>query len=727
MSNYVKVGQLQVAEELYSFVNNEVIPGSGVKEEQFWADFEAIITDLTPINKQLLAERDELQAKINAYHKENGGKIELESYKAFLTSIGYVEEEGEDFKIGTENVDEEIALQAGPQLVVPVNNARYAINAANARWGSLYDALYGTNAISEEDGAERAGGYNAVRGAKVIAFARNFLDQASALEEGSSHRDAISYCIEEGKLAVTLNNGNVVGLVNPEKLAGYQGTIEEPSAILFKNNGLHFEIQIDRNHPIGKDDDAGMKDILVESALTAIMDCEDSVAAVDAEDKVEVYRNWLGLMKGDLAATFTKGNKEVTRTLNPDRQYNAVNGGEFSLNGRALMFVRNVGHLMTNSAILDAQGNEVQEGIMDGVITSLIAKHTLLGNATYSNTSKGSIYIVKPKMHGPKEVAFANTLFNRVEDMLGLERHTLKIGVMDEERRTSVNLKACIREVKDRVVFINTGFLDRTGDEIHTSMEAGAMIRKNEMKASQWLQAYERANVFTGLDTGFKGRAQIGKGMWAMPDLMAEMMEQKIGHLKAGANTAWVPSNTAATLHALHYHQLNVPDVQDELAKQSASQLDAILNVPLAENLNWSKEEIQEELDNNAQSILGYVVRWVEQGIGCSKVPDIYNVALMEDRATLRISSQILANWLHHGILTEEQIEESLKRMAILVDEQNAGDEAYYPMSPNYDHSVAFQAARDLVLLGYDQPNGYTEPILHRRRIEAKEKFAVKQ
>ncbi|MGN1386094.1 MAG: malate synthase G [Bacillus sp. (in: firmicutes)] len=727
MSNYVKAGQLQVAEELYSFVNNEVIPGSGVKEEQFWADFEAIITDLTPINKQLLAERDELQAKINAYHKENGGKIELESYKAFLTSIGYLEEEGEDFKIGTENVDEEIALQAGPQLVVPVNNARYAINAANARWGSLYDALYGTNAISEEDGAERAGGYNAVRGAKVIAFARNFLDQAVALEEGSSHRDAISYCIEEGKLAVTLNNGNVVGLVNPEKLAGYQGTTEEPSSILFENNGLHFEIQIDRNHPIGKDDDAGVKDILVESALTAIMDCEDSVAAVDAEDKVEVYRNWLGLMKGDLAATFTKGNKEVTRTLNPDRQYNAVNGGEFSLNGRALMFVRNVGHLMTNSAILDAQGNEVQEGIMDGVITSLIAKHTLLGNATYSNTSKGSIYIVKPKMHGPQEVAFANTLFNRVEDMLGLERHTLKIGVMDEERRTSVNLKACIREVKDRVVFINTGFLDRTGDEIHTSMEAGAMIRKNEMKASQWLQAYERANVFTGLDTGFKGRAQIGKGMWAMPDLMAEMMEQKIGHLKAGANTAWVPSNTAATLHALHYHQLNVPDVQDELAKQSASQLDAILNVPLAENPNWSKEEIQEELDNNAQSILGYVVRWVEQGIGCSKVPDIYNVALMEDRATLRISSQILANWLHHGILTEEQIEESLKRMAILVDEQNAGDEAYYPMSPNYDHSVAFQAARDLVLLGYDQPNGYTEPILHRRRIEAKEKFAVKQ
>ncbi|MBD3107986.1 malate synthase G [Bacillus sp. AGMB 02131] len=726
MSNYVKTGQLQVAEELFSFVNKEVIPGSGVTEEQFWADFEAIITDLTPVNKQLLAERDELQAKINAYHKENGGKIKIEAYKAFLTSIGYLEEEGEDFQIGTENVDEEIALQAGPQLVVPVNNARYAINAANARWGSLYDALYGTNAISEEDGADRAGGYNPVRGGKVIAFARNFLNETIALQ-GGSHNDAVSYSIEDGKLAVTLNNGSVVGLVNPEKLAGFQGTEEEPSAILFKNNGLHFEIQIDRNHPIGKDDDAGIKDILVESAITAIMDCEDSVAAVDAEDKVEVYRNWLGLMKGDLAATFTKGSKEVTRTLNPDRQYNAVNGGEFSLNGRALMFVRNVGHLMTNSAILDADGNEVQEGIMDGVITSLIAKHTLLGNAKYSNTSKGSIYIVKPKMHGPKEVAFANTLFNRIEDMLGLERHTLKIGVMDEERRTSVNLKACIREVKDRVVFINTGFLDRTGDEIHTSMEAGVMIRKNEMKASQWLQAYEKANVFTGLDTGFKGRAQIGKGMWAMPDLMAEMMEQKIGHLKAGANTAWVPSNTAATLHALHYHQLNVPSVQDELAKQSASQLDAILNVPLAENPNWSKEEIQEELDNNAQSILGYVVRWVEQGIGCSKVPDIYNVALMEDRATLRISSQILANWLHHGILTEEQIEESLKRMAILVDKQNEGDEAYYPMSPNYDDSVAFQAARDLVLLGYEQPNGYTEPILHRRRIEAKEKFAIKQ
>lgn len=727
MSNYVKAGQLQVAEELYSFVNSEVIPGSGVTEEQFWADFEAIIKDLTPVNKQLLAERDELQVKINEYHKENGSAIDLESYKSFLKSIGYLEEKGEDFKIGTENVDEEIALMAGPQLVVPVNNARYAINAANARWGSLYDALYGTNAISEEDGAERSGGYNAVRGAKVIAFARNFLDQAVELEEGASHRDAISYRIEAGKLAVTLNNGNVVGLVDSEKLAGYQGTAEEPSAILFKNNGLHFEIQIDRSHPIGKDDDAGVKDILVESAITAIMDCEDSVAAVDAEDKVAVYRNWLGLMKGDLAATFTKGSKEVTRTLNPDRQYTAVDGGELSLNGRALMFVRNVGHLMTNSAILDQDGNEVQEGIMDGVITSLIAKHTLLGNAKYSNTSKGSIYIVKPKMHGPKEVAFANTLFDRIEDMLGLERHTLKIGVMDEERRTSVNLKECIRAVKDRVVFINTGFLDRTGDEIHTSMEAGVMIRKNEMKASKWLSAYERANVFTGLDAGFKGRAQIGKGMWAMPDLMAEMMDQKIGHLKAGANTAWVPSNTAAALHALHYHQISVPEVQDELAKQSVSQLDDILTIPLAENTEWSKEEIQEELDNNAQSILGYVVRWVEQGVGCSKVPDIYDVALMEDRATLRISSQILANWLHHGILTEEQIDESLKRMAILVDKQNEGDEAYRPMSPNYDDSVAFQAARDLVLLGYDQPNGYTEPILHRRRIEAKEKFAVKQ
>ena len=727
MSNYVKAGQLQVAEELYSFVNSEVIPGSGVTEEQFWADFAAIIKDLTPVNKQLLAERDELQVKINEYHKENGSAIDLESYKSFLKSIGYLEEKGEDFKIGTENVDEEIALMAGPQLVVPVNNARYAINAANARWGSLYDALYGTNAISEEDGAERSGGYNAVRGAKVIAFARNFLDQAVELEEGASHRDAISYRIEAGKLAVTLNNGNVVGLVDSEKLAGYQGTAEEPSAILFKNNGLHFEIQIDRSHPIGKDDDAGVKDILVESAITAIMDCEDSVAAVDAEDKVAVYRNWLGLMKGDLAATFTKGSKEVTRTLNPDRQYTAVDGGELSLNGRALMFVRNVGHLMTNSAILDQDGNEVQEGIMDGVITSLIAKHTLLGNAKYSNTSKGSIYIVKPKMHGPKEVAFANTLFDRIEDMLGLERHTLKIGVMDEERRTSVNLKECIRAVKDRVVFINTGFLDRTGDEIHTSMEAGVMIRKNEMKASKWLSAYERANVFTGLDAGFKGRAQIGKGMWAMPDLMAEMMDQKIGHLKAGANTAWVPSNTAAALHALHYHQISVPEVQDELAKQSVSQLDDILTIPLAENTEWSKEEIQEELDNNAQSILGYVVRWVEQGVGCSKVPDIYDVALMEDRATLRISSQILANWLHHGILTEEQIDESLKRMAILVDKQNEGDEAYRPMSPNYDDSVAFQAARDLVLLGYDQPNGYTEPILHRRRIEAKEKFAVKQ
>ncbi|MEH7306184.1 malate synthase G [Neobacillus drentensis] len=724
MSNYVKIGNLQVADVLYHFINNNALPGTSLDREQFWTDFEALFDELTPINNQLLERRDNIQHKINVWHRINK-TFHFENYQSFLKEIGYLEPETADFQISTENVDEEVAVKAGPQLVVPVDNARYALNAANARWGSLYDALYGTDAISEGGGAQRKVAYNPNRGEKVIAFAREFLDQAVPLKQ-FSHKEAVKYSVVNEKLAVLLRSGATIGLLDESKFCGYQGNPEEPSAILLKNNGLYFEIQFDHSHPIGKTDLAGVKDIFIESALTTIMDCEDSVAAVDAEDKVKVYTNWLGLMKGDLAAAFTKNNKTITRSLQSDREYISPTGEEFALKGRSLMFVRIVGHLMKSQAILDKDGNEVPEGLMDTVLTSLIAKHSLLANGKYQNSSRGSIYIVKPKMHGSEEAAFANETFNRVEDMLGLERNTLKIGVMDEERRTSLNLKNCIREVKDRIVFINTGFLDRTGDEIHTSMEIGAVIRKNDMKFSTWLQSYEKSNVFVGLAAGLKGRAQIGKGMWAMPDLMAEMLKQKISHLQAGGTTAWVPSPTAATLHALHYHQLDVSKVQEELAMDIQDLRDPILSIPAAENTNWSAEEIQQELDNNAQGILGYVVRWVEMGVGCSKVPDINHIGLMEDRATLRISSQHIANWLHHGICSKEQVMETLERMAKVVDQQNAIDPAYRPMAVDYNQSVAFQAACDLVFKGYDQPNGYTEPILHRSRIEAKAKWGVK-
>ncbi|MFV5591287.1 malate synthase G [Acinetobacter variabilis] len=716
MTARIQKGKLAIAKELYDFIENEALPGSGLDSETYWKNFEQVVVDLSPKNKALLAKRDDIQAKIDEWHRNN--TFELQAYKAFLTEIGYLLPEVEDFQISTENVDEEIALLAGPQLVVPVRNARYCLNAANARWGSLYDALYGFDVISEEDGAEKGKGYNPKRGEKVIAFAKNFLDETFPLAQGS-HADATKYAVEGNALVVTLKDGSTTTVADGSKFVGYNGEASAPTEIVLKNNGLHAIIQIDANSPIGQTDAAGVKDVVLEAAVTTIQDLEDSVAAVDAEEKVEGYRNWLGLMKGTLEESIEKNGKAITRKLNADRTFKNVEGGETKVHGRSLMLLRNVGHLMTNPAIL-VDGEEIYEGIMDALVTPLLSVADIRGENTIKNSRTGSMYIVKPKMHGPEEVAFAVELFERAEQALGLPAKTLKIGIMDEERRTSVNLKNCIAQAKDRTIFINTGFMDRTGDEIHTFMEAGPFVRKGEIKGQKWFPAYENRNVMVGLQTGLRGKAQIGKGMWPKPDMLLDMYKTKTEHPEAGASCAWVPSPTGAVIHAIHYHQINVANRQQELLATEALPLDDLLTPPLATDTNWSEEEKLKELENNCQGILGYVVRWVDLGVGCSKVPDINDVGLMEDRATLRISSQHVANWLRHGIVTREQVEEVMQRMAKIVDEQNANDPLYKPMAADFDNSIAFQAASDLIFKGGEQPSGYTEPLLHAARLKLK-------